>query len=148
MKISELEKSEENGIIGRYYENGLPVIVKFVNELPEIEITNKFQILVVISWKYDGERNNGMPIKRDNAKMIVFEDLIMNSDLLENSFIHAYSRTGNNLKELIFYCETQEEFMDMINLTLAKYERFPIEINFYEDIEWSEFKTLLKDFKK
>ena len=26
---------EENGIIGRYYENELPVIVKFVNELPE-----------------------------------------------------------------------------------------------------------------
>lgn len=148
MNKSESENGKRTGIIGQYYENELPVIVKFINELPEPEITNKFQNLVVISWKYDGGENNGMPLKNDNSRMIVLEELIMNSDLLEKSFIHAYSRTGNNLKEFVFYCEAQKEFMDIINLTLANHERFPIEITFYEDKEWSEFNTLLKDFKK
>lgn len=148
MNKSESENVEETGIIGQYYENKLPVIVKFVNVLPETEITNKFKTLVVISWKYNGDENNGMPFKNDNTRMILLEDLIMNSDLPEKSFVHAYSRTGNNLKELVFYCETQKEFMALINKTLANQERFPIEIFFYEDKEWSEFKTLLKDFKK
>ena len=147
MNNSESENTEEVGIIGRYYENDLPIIVKFLNELPETKVTSKLQILVVISWKYNGDENNGMPLKSDNERMIILEDLIMNSEFLEKSFVHAYSRTGNNLKELNFYCETQKEFMRILNIILANNKRFPIELNFYEDKEWSEFKTLLKDFK-
>lgn len=147
MNNPESENAEEKGIIGRYYENYLPVIVKFLNELPETKVSSKLQTLVVISWKYNGDENNGMPLKNDNERMIILEDLIMNSEFLEKSFVHAYSRTGNNLKELNFYCETQKEFMRILNITLANNERFPIEIIFYEDKEWIEFKTLLKDFK-
>ena len=139
---------EKKGIIGRFYENDFPVIVSFINELPTTEIKDKFQTLVVISWSYNGVGNNGMPFKKENDRMILLEDLIMGADALEKTFVNAYNRTGNNLKEFIFYCETQKEFMKMLNVLLKNYERFPIEIKFYQDKEWSEFNRLLKDFNK
>ena len=44
-KKSKSEKEESNeelkGVIGRYYEDDLPVIMKFVNELPESKIISK-----------------------------------------------------------------------------------------------------------
>lgn len=135
------------GIIGEYYENELPVIVKFVNELPAQEIRSKFTILTVISWKYNGCNNNGMPEDEINLKMVSLESAIENSDNNNSNYTHAYSRTGNNIKELIYYSCSQETFMDNLNETLAENERYPIEINFYEDSEWLELQKLLRDFE-
>jgi hypothetical protein len=59
------KETEEKGIIGQYTENGYPVIMKFVNELPEKQILDRLPLLVVVSWKYDGGKNNGMPEKKN-----------------------------------------------------------------------------------
>lgn len=139
---------DETGIIGRYYEDNFPVIVKFVNEFPEESVRTKYPMLTVVSWKYKGEGNNGMPLKDVNKKMIVLEDAIDNAMNSSKLFQHAYSRTGNNLKEFIYYSTNQDDFMKVLNDALAEHERYPIEINFYQDEEWSEFQKLIDDFKK
>jgi hypothetical protein len=148
-KLNESEAvSEEKGIIGRYYENEFPVIVKFVNEIPNDSIIKKLPILTVVSWKYEGEANNGMPLHEINKKMIDLEVAIENIINSFKKYQHAYSRTGNNLKELVYYSTSQDDFMASFNKALTTHERYPIEIFFYEDPEWKEFKKLIKDFKK
>ena len=139
---------EEKGIIGRVYEDGLPVIYKFVNELPPEEIRNHLSWLTVISWKYDGASNNGMPQSEENQKMVVLEDAI--EDHIENDKVlrHIYSRTGNNLKELVYYIHDRDEFLESFNKALTNHPRYPIEINFYEDKKWEDFQKLLNDFNK
>lgn len=139
---------EEKGIIGRYYENELPVIVKFIDEFPDDLTRAKFPMLTVVSWKYDGKTNNGMPLTEVNNKMIVLEEAIENAMDTSKQYQHAYSRTGNNLKEFVYYSTSQVDFMERLNKALAFHEKYPIEINFYEDPEWSEFKQLREDFKK
>jgi hypothetical protein len=147
---SEKTESAEKpkGIIGRYYENELPVIVKFVNELPEKKIMSELPFLTVISWKYDGTERNGMPLKEVNDRMIILEEAIEKSMDSTELFTHVYSRTGNNLKELAYYSKSQKDFMEILNRTLEKHDSYPIEINFYEDKEWTDYKTVIKDFKK
>ncbi len=140
--------AEKMGIIGRYTENGFPVILKFVNALPEKETMNKFPFLAAISWQYDGKNNNGMPDSITNEKMIILEDAIEAVSEPSEIFSHAYSRTGNNLKELVYYGTNQKDFMDLLNKTLVNHPKYPIEINFYNDPEWTEFKQLLHDFKE
>jgi len=148
-KSKKTESIEDNkGIIGRYYEDELPVIMKFVNELPEQKTMSKLPFLTVVSWKYDGTENNGMPLKEINNRMIILEDAIENSMNSTDFFTHVYSRTGNNLKEFAYYSKSQKDFMEILNLTLEKHEAYPIEINFYEDKEWADFKTVISDFKK
>ena len=149
-KTSEKTESTEEpkGVIGRYYENELPVIMKFVNELPEKKTISKLPFLTVVSWKYDGTENNGMPISEVNNRMITLEEAIENSMHSTDLFTHVYSRTGNNLKEFAYYTKSQKDFMEILNRTLEKHDAYPIEINFYEDKEWSEFKTVISDFKR
>lgn len=139
---------EEKGIIGRVHENGLPVIYKFVNKLPQNTIRSNLSWLTVISWKYEGSLNNGMPLSDENQRMITLEDAI--EDHIENDQVlrHVYSRTGNNLKELVYYINDQEKFLETFNKALSGHPRYPIEINFYQDSDWEDFKRLLNNFAK
>jgi len=123
----------QKGIIGRYYEDGYPIIVKFVNELPRKDIMSKLPFLTVLSWKYNGNDNDGMPSKNVNKRMMRLERALENSSKNNNLFKHAYSRTGNNLKEYAYYTTNQEDFLNMLNKTLEKHDRYPIGINFYQD---------------
>lgn len=137
---------EGKGIVGRVYEDGVPVIYKFVNELPDDAVRDNLSWLTVISWKYDGTSNNGMPLEDINQRMITLEDAIENHIENDNALRHVYSRTGNNLKELVYYIHDREQFLRAFNEILSGHPRYPIEINFYEDAEWKDFKRLRNDF--
>lgn len=143
-----VKAEEEKGTIGHVNEDGLPVIYKFVNELPQDIVRSNLTWLTVISWKYDGESNNGMPLNDDNQSMMVLENAI--GDNIENEQVlrHVYSRTGNNLKELVYYIHDTDKFLEIFNKTFSGHPRYPIEINFYPDAEWGDFKRLLNDFDK
>src|SRR5690606_35099138 len=118
------------------------VLYSFINELPDAEIRDDLQWLTVIAWKYEGAAN-GMPLPEDNERMIVLEDVI--HDHIENDKVlrHVYSRTGNNLKELVYYIRDQEQFLEAFNDALRDHPRYPIDIKFFEDKEWEDFRKLL-----
>ncbi|MEE9345778.1 MAG: DUF695 domain-containing protein [Methylococcales bacterium] len=139
---------QEKGAIGRVHENGLPVIYKFVNEIPSASMRNQLQWLTVISWKYDGISNNGMPKTDENQRMISLENIIEKHIENDKVLCHVYSRTGNNLKELVYYIHDQNQFLEAFNKALSSHQRYPIEINFYEDKVWEDFQKLLNDFSK
>lgn len=150
MELNEKENfinsHKQNGIIGKYEEDGIPIIVKFINNFPKSSIRDKFPMLTIISWKYDGRNNNGFPDKVVSEKMIVLENALAKDS--NKIYRHIYSRTGNNLKELVYQSSSQNDFIIQLNNSLKKFERFPIEIDFYEDKNWSEFKKLITDFSK
>lgn len=139
---------EEKGVIGRVYENGAPVIYKFDNEFPEDAVRSTLTWLMVISWRYDGSSNNGMPLDDENQRMTTLEGAIEEHIEDDKVLRHAYSRTGNNLKELVYYISDQEQFLQAFNKALSDHPRYPIEINFYQDSDWEDFKRLLNDFSK
>lgn len=78
--------------------------------------------------------------------MIELEDIL--EELFEtNSFAErAYSRTGNNLKEFVFYISNRYLFLNKFNDMAKGKPRFPIEIKFYDDPSWSDYESLIKDF--
>ena len=102
----------------------------------------------VVSWKYDGSDKNGMPTDSVNNKMIEFEKVLESA--FENTKVskHAYNRTGNNLKEFNYYISNREKFMTQFNKAFVEQERYPIEINFYKDSEWTEMNNLINNFEK
>ena len=136
----------ETGVIGRVYENGLPVIYAFDNSEPSQDLISRFPWLAIVSWRYDGSANNGMPPEETNSKMIKLEDAL--STKFENSpnSIRVFNRTGNHLKEFAYYIRDRDLFIENLNEALYGHPGYPIEINFFNDSTWSEFKRLLKDF--
>ena len=71
-----MDEREELGIIGETKEDGLPLIYKFVDELPSPETREKFRWLTVISWKYDRSVRNGMPPENTNKQMLALEHAV------------------------------------------------------------------------
>jgi hypothetical protein len=139
---------DEKGIIGKVHENGLPVIYKFINEMPPTSIRDQLQWLTVISWKYDGAPNNGMPQADENQRMVILEDIFEEKIEHNLALRHVYSRTGNNLKELVYYIHNQDQFLEAFNKAMSSQPRYPIDINFYEDKVWEDFQKVLNDFSK
>lgn len=142
-----MAEAQEGGIIGRTFEDNLPVIFKLVDEFPDQVTRAALPWLTVISWKYDGSSTNGMPSEGANEAMVMLEQGIEDSLLREGFMQHAYSRTGNGLKQLVYYIADRDEFMAAFNDALADHPRYPIEINFYYDSEWEDFRKLLEAFR-
>jgi hypothetical protein len=139
---------EEKGIIARAYEDGLPVILKLVDEMPPESVRGSFRWLTVISWRYDGSSRNGLPDDSTNQQMIALEDAIRQHLEERQLCRHAYSRTGNGLKELVYYAADQDQFMSALNDALRSHPRYPLEIEFYSDPEWDEFQKTLGKIKR
>ena len=139
--------TEEKGIIGEYTEDGLPVVMKFVDEFPSSDIRSKYRWLTVISWRYDGSGHNGMPGEDNLERMKLLEQTIENRLAREGLCLHAYSRTGNGLKELVYYIVDRDHFIESFNKALSGQPHYPLEIKFYEDEEWKDFRAVLDRFK-
>jgi hypothetical protein len=140
------EAEPGKGIIGRVYEEGRPVIYKFVNELPPAGVREDLPWLLVISWRYDGSANNGMPPEAENRRMNVLEDTVERDIAGDGVLRHAYSRTGNGLKELVYYIHGPEQFLEDFNRAVGGHPEYPIDIRFYEDRDWKDLASLLEDF--
>lgn len=79
--------------------------------------------------------------------MIDLEHAIENLEQ-EGYCLYAYSRTGNNLKELVYYISDRDEFMEEFDKALRDQPVYPIEINFYEDRGWKDLQQILEMFRK
>ncbi|GHE72840.1 DUF695 domain-containing protein [Roseivirga thermotolerans] len=138
---------DQKGIIGKFHESGKPVIVKFVNEIPNDETMKNLPWLTIISWKYDADINNGMPLKEVNKKMIKLEHALEVFYSIDD-IRWIYNRTGNGLKEFNYQISDRDQFIKELNKALRGHERYPIEITFYEDSDWKGFIKLVKDFEQ
>lgn len=132
--------------VGEAKIQGNPVVYKFTNDLPTVNVRQKMPWLTVVSWKYEGSTRNGMPPKDINDAMIRLEDGLETIEGREEDYLDVYSATGNNLKEFVFYIADRERFMVSFNKALRGHPAYPIEVNFYEDKEWSELIKIQQDF--
>ena len=135
------------GIIGRAFEQGAPVIWSFVDELPDQQSRRAKPWLAVVSWPYDGSLKDGMPAEDLQELMRNLERALYPLEESELS-VSAYRRTGNGLKEFVYYVEDQAQFLAKLNELLAAHPKYPLEIKFYEDPTWSDFEKLTADFRK
>lgn len=100
--------------------------------------------LTVLSWPYDGSINSGMPDTASNEGMMALEDVL--GEIERPGFcFEAYRRIGDGLREFVFYIANQAEFMTELNDRLKKHPKYPIEITFYRDDDWSDFQSLIDD---
>jgi len=138
-------RRQEKGIIGRVLIDGFPVIYKLVDAPPPEDTKARYPWLTVIAWQYDGTENNGMPGEALLGQMHLLEERL--EKLMDDGHsMHAYSRTGKDLKELVYYVHDRDEFTDAMNDILSGDPRYPVSIDFYEDDQWKDFEKLRATF--
>ena len=139
--------AEGQSLIGSIEEDGLPVIWRFIDRTPSPQEREQLQWLTIISWKYDREVRNGMPPEAVNEQMIALEDAIEGGVVAEGFCYVLSSRTGNGLKELNYYINDRDAFIERFNASLDGHPRYPIEITFYHDPEWQELQLTRAKFE-
>lgn len=143
--MSESIERQEKGIIGRVMIDGFPVIYKLVDASPSEDTKARYPWLTVIAWQYDGTENNGMPGETLLRQMGLLEGRL--EKLMDDGYsMHAYSRTGKDLKELVYYAHDRDEFIAAMNDVLSGDPRYPVSIDFYEDSQWKDFEKLRASF--
>lgn len=124
----------------------MPIVYKYLSQLPNEKERDKLNWLTVISWKYDGSINNGMPPQETNDSMIALEDALETIKGEGNIYEMAYTATGNDLKEFVYYISDRDAFMKNFNEALSDHPSYPLAINFYEDPDWSDLSKLHANF--
>ncbi len=133
---------EPNWIVAEGQENGNRVIFKFLGEMPAAAVRGRLGVLTVIEWKYDGAGNEGLPSPQERERMNTLEDTL---DLIDSGIMQpAFSRTGNDVKELAYYIGDRKQFLAALNRVLRNHPKYPIEISFYEDPRWRELERFIE----
>lgn len=136
--------TEPKGRVVRTYKDGLAILWSYAPEMPCDEDRKSLPWMVVVSWTYDGSQRNGMPNLDVNERMKKL-DICLGGIERPMFCFEAYRRIGNGLREFVFYVKDSDTFMSELNRKLENHPRYPIEIKFYEDDEWSDFQQLLGD---
>jgi hypothetical protein len=136
--------TERAGKIVQTVLDGVPILWTLVPELPDEQVRRATPWLTVVSWVYDGSSKNGMPDGAIEAQMQDLEGAI--TQIERPGVCHeAYRRIGRDLREFVFYISDRDQFLEELNERLARHPRYPIEIKFFEDPLWSDFKQLIDD---
>ena len=97
---------------------------------------------IIIVWPYASD--NGQPGPADHDLMNRFEDAL--EGVLKGSEVAtlALVSTGENLREWIFYAETEASFSERFEAAVEDLPALPIELHVAHDPTWSlytEFRT-------
>jgi hypothetical protein len=118
--------------------NGNPMTIHYRSDIPEGVDIREYPHLLVVSWKYQPENENGMPSDSDWERMVFLENLLELVETKRAAFMMV-SVTCNGTKEWQWYSRDYEEFIENLNSSLSNHEPFPIKISQEEDPEWSEY---------
>lgn len=141
--VSLMSYADEEWLVAEATIDGKQIIYKFISKLPDESQRKAMPWLTVVSWKYDGSINSGLPSKEENDQLIKLEDGLETIEGRNSLFLDVYTATGNNLKEFVFYIADREMFMSNFNKALTGHSAYSIEINFYEDKSWDDLKNCL-----
>jgi hypothetical protein len=102
---------------------------------PTVPGIGSLSTAISINWSYDTD--TGMPSPETKEAMDAFEDSV-DPITGDNDFSELmYVATGGGKREWLFYSSDQDRFMKELNTLLAGDEPYPLEIELYEDPEWT-----------
>lgn len=96
--------------------------------------------LAIMTIKYDGSNNNGMPNNKDYENLGSIEDEIMTSLKDKDGYLNIGRQTAKNEREIYFACKDFRQPSKVFNETQKKYgEKYKIEFDIYKDKYWQTF---------
>ena len=132
--------AEDRWAMSHAEEDGQPVLLRFRSDFP-VKETARFPFLISILWIYDGSKNGGMPDDRTIAMMDRVEDSLDWIDESGEAFLMV-AVTGNNRREWIWYTNNRERYMALVNRSLPRQTKFPIDFTTSEDPSWLTYKSI------
>lgn len=114
------------------------IVLRYIKQFQPTFNRTLFSDRIIITWRYTSD--SGMPSKADSERMNLLEDLLQ--PVTEGAGLAGLVlvSTGENLREWIYYAQSEESFFRALNSALAAQARFPVQIHAAKDSSWSTYE--------
>ena len=134
-------ENDEYSMMEAELESGNMLLAVINTNLLEWDRKASHPWLAVMTLKYDGSKNNGMPNNADYELLGRIEDEIMLSLKDKDGNLNIGRQTANNERDIYFACKDFRKVSKTFNETQKKYgDRFEIEYDIYKDKYWQTFE--------
>ena len=134
-------ENDEYSMMEAELESGNMLLAVINTNLLEWDRKASHPWLAVMTLKYDGSKNNGMPNNADYELLGSIEDEIMLSLKDKDGNLNIGRQTANNERDIYFACKDFRKVSKTFNETQNKYsDRFEIEYDIYKDKYWQTFE--------
>ena len=122
--------------VGHFIQNGNPMVVRARTSIPVKADRETYSHLIVIKWPYT-QTQTGMPDPTDHKRIEEFENALEAGTEAKGVAIQALSLTGNGVREWRYYAYDPQKFMETLHEDLQGKEQFPIDLQLFQDPDWS-----------
>jgi hypothetical protein len=117
---------------------GRKIVFRFANVFSPAFDRASQPIRIIIGWKYHSA--TGQPEEKEHQQMIQFED-VLGPVLEQDGFATlALASTGENLREWIYYAQSEGGFAARFDYAFAGRSAFPIEVHADHDPQWQTYE--------
>lgn len=134
-------ENDEYSILEAELENGNMLLAVVNTNLLQWDRQASHPWLAVMTIKYDGNKNNGMPNNTDYELLGSIEDEIMLSLKDKEGNLNIGRQTANNERDIYFACKDFRKVSKAFYETQKKYgDKFEMEFDIYKDKYWQTFE--------
>ncbi len=105
---------------------------------PKNSVKDKYKTLVLISWKFKGDKK-GMPNKKMRKRLRAFEAKL-DKAMVKKILIKSYTKTGAGVKEYGYYATDQSLVLKKFDTLFGNTKKYPITYDFYDDSNWFDLQ--------
>ncbi|OOQ59249.1 DUF695 domain-containing protein [Mucilaginibacter pedocola] len=126
--------------------NGIPVMVRYRQNIREFIDTGSYPTKIEISWLYDTDEAAEMPTPGEATVMENFEAALIAALEGDKQSILVAVMTGQGEKHWQWYTANARMAQERIDMALLDFETLPININTKEDPNWNDYFDFIADF--
>ncbi len=138
---------DEHSIFEAELENGNKLIAVINSQLLNWDSKASHPWIAVITFKYDGKNNNGMPNEDDYQLLNEIEKSILQQILDKDGYLYIGRQTANNERDIYFACKDfrkpSKVFFSSEQENLNKFE---IEYDIFKDKYWQSFERFTNSY--
>lgn len=131
---------DEHAILEAKLENGNNLIAVVNTHLLDWDSKASHPWIAVITFKYDGSKNNGMPNENDYQTLNNIEEKILNQLSDKDGYLYVCRQTANNERDVFFACKDFRKPAKVFFKIQKDSNQFEIKYDIYKDKYWQSFE--------
>lgn len=131
---------DEHSILEAEIESGNKLIAVINTQLLDWDSKASHPWIGVITFKYDGSNNSGMPNENDYQTLNEIEEGILKQLLDKDGYLYIGRQTANNERDIYFACKDFRKPAKVFFKTQQENNQFEIEYDIYKDKYWQSFE--------
>lgn len=131
---------DEHSILEAELESGNKLIAVINTQLLNWDRKASHPWIAVITFKYNGRNNNGMPNDHDYQNLNEIEENIMQQLSDKDGYLYIGRQTANNERDIYFACKDFRKPSKVFYKIQQDNSKFEIEYDVYKDKYWQSFE--------